>query len=496
MLATLVIAVFASGFIGDAAVDPATLDAVREEGRAWAGLLLAVLMLLGARSGARGGPLALEAADVHHLLLGPVDRGVALRRPVVGILGYGLAGAAIVGGLLGALAAQRLPGTNSEWVACGALTGALAAGAMLGTALLTASRVVPPLVPVLATAALTLAASLHVAGVLPASGTSAVADVAFWTLGFTPWPLIGLAAVAALVVAGVRWIGGLSIEAAQRRTHLVGQLRFAVTQQDLRSVLLLRRQLAAEIPRSRPWIRRLPAALGRNVPVLTRDLHSILRWPTVRVARILVLGVVAGLALRGVWSGTTPLIVLAGAALYLAALDALEPLAQEVDHPTLVAGYPVASGLLLVHHLAAPTLVMLGAGVAGLAAAWAVDPSVQALSTGAITVITGAAAAVAGGAISIVSEVVLDQSSAAMLPAEVAGPRVVIRTLWPPLVATLGTAPVLAAQRAARAGAEATNAALLVAGFVLVLVVIVGTWVRYREDLHRSMGAAMRGEST
>src|SRR4051794_41361499 len=36
------------------------------------------------------------------------------------------------------------------------------------------------------------------------------------------------------------------------RTELVGQLRFAVTLQDLRTVLVLRRQLAQERPRARP----------------------------------------------------------------------------------------------------------------------------------------------------------------------------------------------------------------------------------------------------
>ncbi|MEZ5269377.1 MAG: hypothetical protein R2789_12745 [Microthrixaceae bacterium] len=61
----------------------------------------------------------------------------------------------------------------------------------------------------------------------------------------------GLAWVAVaivLVVVGTLTVGGLSIEAARRRTQLVGQLRFAVTQQDLRSVVLLRHSWLPKYP--------------------------------------------------------------------------------------------------------------------------------------------------------------------------------------------------------------------------------------------------------
>ena len=50
---------------------------------------------------------------------------------------------------------------------------------------------------------------------------------------------VGLAAVA--VVAGLQLIGGVSIERLERRSRLVGQVRFAATLQDVRTVLVLRR---------------------------------------------------------------------------------------------------------------------------------------------------------------------------------------------------------------------------------------------------------------
>lgn len=489
-LAALVLAVFASGFVGDREVDTATAADVRHTGAAWAGLAVGIAVLSAVRSGSRGGPLALEASDVHHLLLSPADRSTVLRRPVAGVLGYGIGGAAIAGGLAGSLLAQRLPGSNSEWVLTSALFAATAAALALGAALVTASRRVPTWIPVVVAAGLVGWSVLDVTDIGPAAPLGVLGSMPFWPLRFTPWSLAAVLVAVLLAVLGARWVGGLSIEAARRRTQLVGQLRFAVTQQDLRSVLLLRRQLAAERPRSRP-LARVPRALGRRAPVLARGLQSYLRWPSVRIVRVLALGVVCGLALRGVWAGTTPLLIVAGVAAYLAALDALEPLAQAVDHPTLMASYPAPKGLLLVHHLTAPSLLMLGLGAVGVVAAWVVAPSARVLGVGAITAVSAALSGVAGAAVSVVSEVVLDQSGAAMLPAEVAGPRVVIRTLWPPIVATIGGAPVLAAQRAVRNGIDVTSVTLAAAGAALALVAVIVTWVRYREDLHRSMAEAM-----
>src|SRR5690606_17205667 len=143
---------------------------------------------------------------------------------------------------------------------------------------------------------------------VPTAPLTWLGRIVFWPLEFSAVTLVAVPIGAVLLVLGVLVVGGLSIEAARRRTQLVGQLRFAVTQQDLRSVLLLRRQLAAERPRARSLVRHLPDALGRRLPVFTRDLQSLLRWPTVRILRVLVLVIGAALALRGVYAGTTPLI--------------------------------------------------------------------------------------------------------------------------------------------------------------------------------------------
>ena len=94
-------------------------------------------------------------------------------------------------------------------------------------------------------------------------------------------------------------------------------------------MLVLRRQLAVELPGT-PVVSHGggPVAALRGV----QGLEGCFAGRS-RLVRLLLAAVVAGFALRGVWGGTTPLIVLAGLALWVAALDALEPMAQETDHP-------------------------------------------------------------------------------------------------------------------------------------------------------------------
>jgi hypothetical protein len=311
--------------------------------------------------------------------------------------------------------------------------------------------------------------------------------IAVWPLDFDPTGLaLGAGALLVLLVAE-RTIGGLSIESARRRTALIGQLRFAVTQQDLRTVLVLRRQLADEGMRDTPW---LPLPTGRvaaMAPVFVRDSQSLLRWPLVRLARVVALGAVIGLSMRGVWSGTTPLVLVAGVASFVAALDAIEPLAQDLDHPTRLFSFPRARGWVLVRHLAAPTLAMIGVGLVAIGTAFIVDPHQQVLTYGFAVLVPAAVASVAGAAVSVVSEPILDASTEAMIPPEVAGPRALFRAAWPPAIATAGMLPVVGAHRAELAGRPAEAALSSGGTAVLVISLIVFGWVRFREEIHASL---------
>lgn len=490
-LGSIVLVIFASGLVGDAALDRTATARVAQWGPRWAGLLAGVMLLLGARSGARGGPLALEAADVHNLLLAPVPRGRVLRRPSIGTLGYGALGAAAAGALAGLLFAQRMPGGNAAFISSGVVYGATAAAGAFGTAFLAASRRLDARLLITLALAACAASVAQLAGVLSWAPLTLLGEILFWPLHFNPGSLLAILLCAAAAAAGIATIGGLSLEAAQRRTRLVGQLRFAVTQQDLRSVLLLRRQLANEQPTRRNHLRRPARVLGRHFPVLGRDLASFGRWPPVRVLRVLLLGLAAGLVARGIWSGTTPLVLVGGLCTYVAALDAVEPLAQEIDHPLLVDSYPELRGIVFQRHLLAPVLLMVGALTPGALLALLLAPSAVATLVALLTMLTAALAAVAGAAVSVVGEAILSALDEAMMPPEVAGPRVVLRTIWPPLVAVSGFAPVLGAQRAARAGTPVVNGALWAAVIPLALSAAVFVWVRYRDDLHDTLNEAM-----
>ncbi len=493
-LGALVAVVFLSGLVGDDRLDPVQTASFVDRLPAWIAVGVSVVLALAVRSGRRGGPVALERPDVAHLLLAPVSRSAVLRRPVSSLVIYGIGGAAIVGGLAGSLVDQRLDGPAAPGVFSGAVTGATVAAGALGAALVAGGRRVPGR---LLSAIAWLLVAWSVAAVatadVPASPLSLVGDLFVWPEVATPIAVVSVVIAVLLVVVGAAGIGGLSIESAMRRTALVGQLRFAVTQQDVRAVVLLRRQLASEHHRRRSWLPRLPRGLADRAPVLARDLASVGRWPLRRVVRVLAAALVVAFAARGVWAGTTPLLLVAGGAAYVLGLDALEPLAQEIDHPTIADSLPVLRGRLALQHLVQPVIVTAVAGVIAAAVAVGVAPSAIGWQVAAVTLLVAVPTAVAGAAITVVSDQAVDAPDAGLAQPEVAGPRLLIRLVWPPLVAVLGFVPLLVARAAADAGRPPAVPELVVAVPFLLLAAAVAGWVRFRDDIHRTMAESMGG---
>ncbi len=486
-LLALVAVVLVSSAIGDGKVGPATLADVRAHGAAAAGTVAALAVFLGLRSGSRGGPLALEQPDVRHVLLAPVDRGVALRYPAWRQLRFLCFAAAAVGATAGQLALRRLPGNAAEWVLAGALFGVVVVGLGFGSALVAAGTGLRSWLATVVGGGLVAWSIADAADRVPASPGSGAGRIAVWPVEADPAALAAVVAAVALVIAGMRLVAGTSLEAAERRTALVGQLRFAVTLQDLRTVLVLRRQLAQERPRSRPWV---PARRGpARHPVLQRGLRSVARWPASRIVRVVVLAAVAGLALRAMWSGTTPMMLLAGLALWIAALDAAEPLGQEVDHPGRTDAFPFPRGQLFLQHLPVVAIVSIAtgllAGVFALVPVGAPVPPAVALLVGAV----GGLLAAGGAVVSVVQGAPEAVDVLAITTPEIAGTRTVFRTAWPPGLAVLGTLPMLAARAAERGASDPppVAAAALVTAPLLVLVVLLGGWVRFRDDIHAAI---------
>jgi hypothetical protein len=503
--------------VSDATAEKGGVADIRHHGAAVLGLVVAYLVALGLRSGSRGGPLSLEAADVRIVLLAPIRRRLALRAPALHQVRSAAFVGLCVGAVVGNLAGHRLPGPFAGWIGADAAFGLLAAVLSVGSALLACGvRLSRPAASAAGAALLAWSA----ADVATGAATSPLTRVGRIGLGPLPGAVSGSPLVVAVVVgvvlavavlgAAAARLGHMSLEAAEHRGRLAAQLRFALSLQDLRAVILLRRRLAAEEPRARPWIRlgdggrrraaraaasgpadgkraAGPAAPGPagepgdgkrggllrgryrdgvSAAVRRRGLHSVLRWPVTRILRVGGLGVVAGFAAGGAWKGTTPLLVVAGAALFVAALDALEPLAQEMDHPTRRDSFPVLPGRLAAASLVVPAAVLAVATAVGVGVATAVlgVPAAPML----VAVIPATAAAVAGGTASLVLEPVSAAELMSRYPVpEAAGPVLVARLGFAPGLAMAGWLP-LRAGRAALHDKFAPAPAVVQSGIALV----------------------------
>ena len=508
-----------SNLAGDRPVDPDGLRAVVERGPASVGLVAAVAVAVGIRSGGRGGPLALPPADVRHVLLSPVDRTVALRSPALRQLRYGLFAGGAAGAMVGVNASHRLPRPALAWVGTGALFGAVTAAVALGVALLASGRRLGR--PLSGGSAL---AVLAWSGFDLWRGTATSPLTFLGSLALAPLRLravdvVGLAPLLA-VPLGLLAVGGTSLEASEQRGRLVGQLRFAATLGDVRTVLVLRRQLAQERPRGRPWVRiggRLAGASGARAgrptvgatgatgpggtappprkpplrPAVRRSLQNLSRWPAGRLLRLVALAGTAGGLCAGAWAGTKLLVVPAGLCAYVAALDAIEPLAQQMDHPDREEAVPRPPGAVRVLLLVVPMVALSLLGLVGIVAAVAVGAPVgTALAVGIPAALATGVLACCGAAVSTMKGPDLPED-AAMLTPEIAGTKAIFRMGFPPLCAILGMVPVLVGQAAGQRGAPPGAAAVQV--LVPLLGVVGGltlAWVRFRDELKAFLAEA------
>jgi hypothetical protein len=486
----LVVVALASSAIGDDLATSAQVRSVLADGPGWLGGLAAFALALGLRSGSLGGPLALERAEVRHVLLAPVDRTSALRAPAVRQLRFVAFVGLVVGAIAGHLAGRRLPGVAVGWIATGALAGVTLVGLSVGAALVASGVRLPRWVGSAVGVALLAAAVADGTDVIAWSPTAPFGDLALWPLEVRLDGAAPVVVALALVVAGLALLGRASLEAAERRSTLVGQLRFAATMQDLRTVIVLRRQLAMELPRLRPWITLRVRGTGRW-PIAVRGLRGVLRWPAARVARLLLLGAVAGLALRGAWTGTTPLVLLAGVALFLAGLDAVEPLAQEVDHPSRRDASPLDAAAIHLQHIPVGLLTMAVAAAVAALAAGVPGPGQLPASLAALLALPLALGGLGGALVSVLGSPVGMSEGWSLAPPEAQGMRLAFRTAWPPGVAVIGAVPVLLARSAVEDGRTAlAGAQPMVAAAVLLFGLICG-WVRVRDDVARWWKAQM-----
>jgi hypothetical protein len=477
----IVLVLLLSGLVGDDQISASGLDDLHRLGPAAIGIVAAVGVAVGLRSGSRGGPLGLERAEVRYVLLAPVDRRRALLAPTLRQVRFAVFAGAVAGAAIGQLGARRIPDASRlAWAASVALAGVVIGLASVAAGYLACGWRLPRWVATVLGGLLLAWAIEALVGPVPSPFT-AVGALALWPLQFRWWSLLAVPVALALLLAGLARLGHLSLEAAERRTALVGQLRFAVTVRDLRTVMVLRRQLVQEQHRAQPWFK---LRGGLHHPIWRRDAHGILRFPVTRLVRMAALTVIAAVALHVAFHDTAPAALIAALALYLVGLDAIEPLAQEIDQIDRADAIPLERGIVLVHHVPASAVLLALFGVLGGATAFALNRTTTALAVIAISALPAVWAAGAGGAISVAGEESEPTSNTnQLLPPEVAGMRLMVRSVLPIVVCCIGTLPVVGARVAATNGvAPASGAAQ---GAAAAALVIAGTvaWLRYREPI-------------
>jgi len=481
-----------SSSIGDDQLSPSAADAVLRHGPKVLGVVVALAFLAGVRGGSQGGPIALEGADVAHVMLAPVDRLRALRRPAVQRLRSALF-AGVVGGMaVGQLAGRRLPGTVMAWAGGGALYGANLAAVWMAAALLAHTLRAPRwLATVLGLAALlwqVAAVVWHIDGGFDLDGS-----LGLWGWRQHPIDLLPVAISVLALVVGFALLRRISLDALARRSSLVAQLRFAVTMQDLRTVVLLRRQLNQEHPRRRPYLRVGGARTGAGftASVWRRGWHGLLRFPITRVVRITALAAAVGALQAAVVRGTTPALVASAIVGFVLGLEVMEPLSQEVDQPDRAAAMPVERGELMVRHLAAPAVALVPfAAVAAVVALATLGFNSEAVVPVVVLALPTLWASALGGVVSIVRDAPDLTSSAgqqAFMPPEMVGFTTALRLLWPIVVSALGTSTVLLPRAALSLGGSVTGAAVRAALGCLLLAALVAYWVKVRDRVRQKI---------
>jgi len=287
-----------------------------------------------------------------------------------------------------------------------------------------------------------------------------------------------------VLTAGVALLQRTSLDALARRSSLVAQLRFAVTMQDLRTVILLRRQLNQEHTRGRPWLR-VPRWVTHPIP--RRGVASVARFPTSRLVRMTAFAAMAGVFQAMVIRGTTPALIGTAFMLFLLGLEVMEPLSQEVDQPDRTDSLPIERGELLVRHLVAPAVALLPFAVIAGISAVATLGTTRAITPTAILALPTVLAGAAGGVVSIVRDAPdpTKTGAQAFVPPEMAGVTSALRIGLPIFVSALAAATILLVRQAERAGSSATGAAIRGAIGAVLLAAAVGYWVRRRDEWKR-----------
>lgn len=450
-------------------------------GPRYIGMALALAIFFGLRSGARGGPLALQGADIRMVLLSAVPRARFLRSRAVSQFRSAAISALLVGGLLGGVAHRALGGNLDRLVAEGALMALSLVLATLGSGYIGSGLRLNKWIAFVVGALFVLWSGsdlLRNTSIFPGTW---LGQPIFHQSGFVQASLV-FAAIISIFIVGLYFVPGLSLEMIERRARLVGTLRFAATTRDIRTVILLRRQLAGERVRGgRSLIDGVDFGSGVTAVLAKRSLESLFRWPIERFIRFVVLALVAGISARLMWSGSFLPLGVATVALFIAATDLLEPLSQLADRPEAIAGIGVARSNVESRLLLVPFLGMLVFVAIGTVATIFFSNFKLALHLALIGAIPLAAASTTGAAIAILRKQSLG-TSASLMP-EVVAITGVVYELIPFIVVGSGFLAMINGYNLHDLNtALVDSTAFSSASFSLLFPLAAWTWIRRRHE--------------
>ena len=478
---------FLSGLVGDAEFTSADLVNIHTHSPHVVGLAAALAVFIGLRSGANGGPLAVEDAEVRHVLMAPISHAQVLRHPAIQRLRTFAFAGAVAGGVANQLLGRRVP--NHPSLGLFAVYGAIAGG-IIGVLFVVSALLAHGLgiARWMTTAIATLLVGWQVAVTFGDTNVAGPFDVVgSIALGWSRVNAIdalGVLAVVLLTAISISLVGRFSLEALARRSALVSQMKFAVTLQDVRTVVLLRRQLSQEHMRVKPWVK-VPRVLRRDV-VVGRGFRSMMHFPIRRIIRMKLLAIAAAGAMVLAWRGTTPMVVPAGLALFVLGLDVVEPLSQEVDQPDRTDALPVERGLIMTKHLIVPAIASQVFLPAGVFTVLLLEPGASSVGYAVLLGIIALLGGVAGATINSVKgapDPIGGANQGLALPPEVSGMSTVIRSGWPPVVSILACLPVLALRYGVENNNDILGNTLRATGGVVILLVLVAGWVRQRDAI-------------
>ena len=137
------------------------------------------------------------------------------------------------------------------------------------------------------------------------------------------------------------------------------------------------------------------------------------------------------------------LIIFAGLALFVAALDFVEPFGAELDHPTLLLTYGVSIRAVLLRNLAAPIVALTGLALVGAGVVTAVSGEHVFLIVACA--VSAALAALAGSALNVALGPPTSELAMMVFSPDIYGMVLLLRQGIPPAIAIGGLAPIAVA---------------------------------------------------